>query len=173
MAAFTPLILWFASRLDPERAGWRRVALALIGFGLLIAPLQAVIENSLALLSELLRRVPMPEISRRVQQMPRSILFESFGNFIVYLLIAGGHYAYVYYRKYRERELRSLEFGGRLAQAELTTLKTQLQPHFLFNTLNTISVLMMRDAGAANRMLVRLSDLLRLSLDHVGFKRFR
>src|ERR1700686_1143876 len=44
----------------------------------------------------------------------------------------------------------------------------QLQPHFLFNSLNTISVLMMRDAEAANRMLVRLSELLRLSLDHVS-----
>jgi LytS/YehU family sensor histidine kinase len=55
-----------------------------------------------------------------------------------------------------------------LAQAELQNLKMQLHPHFLFNTLHAISVLMQEDVTAANRMLVRLSELLRLTLENAG-----
>src|SRR5262249_11128436 len=147
---------------------WRGGAPPLLAIGFLIAPLQAAIEYGLALMIEFLRHAPGEEFSHRAEQFGRGILLESFTNIIIYSLIVAGHYSYEYYRRYRERQLRSAELEGRLAQAELQNLKMQLQPHFLFNTLHTISVLMMRDAGAANRMLVRLGDLLRLSLDHVG-----
>jgi signal transduction histidine kinase len=167
-AAFTPLILWVAGRLQPERGNLRRVAPPLLGFGLLVAPAQAAIEMGLAFAIEYARSGMTEDLARRRQLLGRIVLIESFGNLIIYLLIVSGRYAYDYYRKYRERETRSLELEGRLAQAELHNLKMQLQPHFLFNTLHTISVLMMRDTGAANRMLIRLSDLLRLSLDTVG-----
>ena len=62
-----------------------------------------------------------------------------------------------YHRQLREREVA-------LAEARLEVLKRQLQPHFLFNTLNSISVLMFENATLANRMLLRLSDLLRAGL---------
>jgi two-component system LytT family sensor kinase len=166
-AAFTPLILWFAGRFDPDQCGRRRAAFALLAFGLLVAPLQAGLENGLALVSETLRNAPNLGLWH-IQHLPRSILLETFGNFVIYLLIVAAYYGYQYYRKYRERKLRSVELEARLAQAELHSLKMQLQPHFLFNTLNAISVLMMRDPEAANQMLLRLSDLLRLSLDQVG-----
>jgi len=58
------------------------------------------------------------------------------------------------------------ELRGQLVQAELQNLKAQLHPHFLFNTLHTVSVLMRQDVEAANRVLLRLSELLRISLDH-------
>ena len=64
--------------------------------------------------------------------------------------------------------MRALELEGLLTRAELQNLKMQLHPHFLFNTLHTISVLMMRNVTAANRMLIRLSDLLRITLDNAG-----
>src|SRR5205085_2034729 len=73
-----------------------------------------------------------------------------------------------YYGKYRERELRAMQLETRLAQAELDALRMQLHPHFLFNTLNSISVLMTEDVRAARRMLTRLSDLLRKSLANKG-----
>ena len=58
------------------------------------------------------------------------------------------------------------ELQGQLAQAELQNLKSQLHPHFLFNTLHTISILQRQDVELANRTLLQLSDLLRVSLDH-------
>src|SRR5262249_2873049 len=77
-------------------------------------------------------------------------------------------YALDYYQKFQERELKAAQLEGRLAQAELQNLKAQLQPHFLFNTLHAISVLMQENVQAANRMLVRLSELLRMALDTAG-----
>lgn len=167
-AALTPVVIWFARRFDLQRTNWTRSLLALIGFGLFIAPLQSVVEFSLAYSIDILRGVPQEEMARRREILGRAIIVETFGNFIIYSLIVCGHFAYYYYQRYREREMRSVELEGRLAQAELQNLKMQLHPHFLFNTLNTISVLMMRDAGLANRMLIRLSDLLRLTLDSAG-----
>lgn len=167
-AAFTPIVIWFANRFELRRDRWPRIILALIAFGLLIAPLQATIEFSLAYLIDVARRVPAAEIQQRRQILPRLIVVETFPNFIIYALIVCGSYAYQYYERYREREMRSVELEGRLAQAELQNLKMQLHPHFLFNTLNTISVLMMRDTNLANRMLIRLSDLLRVTLDNTG-----
>jgi LytS/YehU family sensor histidine kinase len=83
-------------------------------------------------------------------------------------MVIGLSHGIDYYRKYRERELRASQLETRLAQAQLDALKMQLHPHFLFNTLNSISVLMTEDVTAARRMLTRLSDLLRASLENVG-----
>jgi two-component system LytT family sensor kinase len=166
-AALTPVVIWFARKFDLQRDATRSV-LALVAFGLLIAPLQALIEFSLSYWIDLLRGMPAKEMLTRRQILPRAIAVEAISNTITYALIVCGHYAYEYYRKYRDREMRSVELEGRLAQAELQNLKMQLHPHFLFNTLHTISVLMMRDVSLANRMLIRLSDLLRITLDNTG-----
>jgi len=167
-AAFTPAVIWFANRFELRRDKWMATLLALVAFGLLIAPLQATVEYSLAYSIDVVRGVPAAEMEQRRRILARLIAIETFTNFIIYSLIVCGHYAYQYYQRYREREMRAVELEGRLAQAELQNLKMQLHPHFLFNTLNTISVLMMRDAELANRMLIRLSDLLRVTLDNAG-----
>jgi two-component sensor histidine kinase len=70
-----------------------------------------------------------------------------------------------YYRQLRERERRTLELEARLMQSNLQTLKAQLQPHFLFNTLNAITSLVRRKPGAAQDMIGSLSDFLRVTLD--------
>ncbi|HTL55414.1 MAG TPA: histidine kinase [Candidatus Limnocylindrales bacterium] len=88
-----------------------------------------------------------------------------FFNLLVYWVIVVVSYAFQYYRRYRERELRALELEKRLAQAKLQALQMQLNPHFLFNTLHSISSLMHKDVEAADRMIVRLSDLLRAALE--------
>jgi len=112
--------------------------------------------------------LPAAEIAQRVAGVRRVVLVESFTSFFTYMVVVGAYYAFDYYQKYRERDLRALELEGRLTQAELQNLKMQLHPHFLFNTLNTISVLMTKDTKAANSVLVRLSDLLRMALDNVS-----
>src|ERR1700690_1348450 len=86
-------------------------------------------------------------------------------NLLIYWVIVAVTFAFDYYRKYRERELRAVELEKRLAQARLQALQMQLNPHFLFNTLHSISSLMHQDTEAADRMIVRLSDLLRAALE--------
>ena len=79
------------------------------------------------------------------------------------ILVAG--YLAVYYTRLREQEFRTMKLSSQLAQAQLKALKMQLQPHFLFNTLHSISTLVYTDATRADRMIVQLSDLLRMTLD--------
>jgi two-component system LytT family sensor kinase len=73
-----------------------------------------------------------------------------------------------YYQRFRERELRMSQLQAQLEKARLQSLKSQLQPHFLFNTLNSISALMLTNVEAADRMITRLGDLLRISLETAG-----
>jgi signal transduction histidine kinase len=79
-------------------------------------------------------------------------------NIMVYWGIVAVSQAVNYFRKYQEREFR-------LAQAQLQALRMQLQPHFLFNTLNAIAELVYSDPKAADRCIVSLSELLRFSLE--------
>lgn len=76
----------------------------------------------------------------------------------VFIAIVAVAHAADYHRKYREREFQ-------LARARLQSLKAQLHPHFLFNTLNAVSELVYKDAEAAEKTIIDLSDLLRSSLD--------
>jgi two-component system, LytTR family, sensor kinase len=73
-----------------------------------------------------------------------------------------------YFALYRTRHLDASELETRLAKTHLQVLKMQLQPHFLFNTLNTIAELVHSDPEAADQMITRLGRLLRLSLDHAS-----
>src|SRR5216684_2650467 len=86
-------------------------------------------------------------------------------NLLIYWVIVAVSQAFDYYRKYRERELRASELEKRLAQAKLQALQMQLNPHFLFNTLHSVSALMHKDVEAADKMIMRLSDLLRAALE--------
>ncbi len=67
-----------------------------------------------------------------------------------------------------DRQVRAVELEKNLARAQLYNLRLQMQPHFLFNTLNTISSVMYEDVRVADKMIARLSDLLRMSLDQTS-----
>ena len=73
-----------------------------------------------------------------------------------------------YYERLRHSAIRSATLEMELAKSHLQTLKNHLQPHFLFNTLHSISSLMFTDVSAADKMMTRLSDLLRMNLESVG-----
>jgi signal transduction histidine kinase len=97
------------------------------------------------------------------------LVLASFRNYFaafmtVYFAIVAFHQARTYYRESRAKAVRESQLEAQLAQAQLHTLRMQLHPHFLFNTLHMISALMARDVPTARRMIARLSDLLRLSL---------
>jgi LytS/YehU family sensor histidine kinase len=82
--------------------------------------------------------------------------------------VIGVVHALEFNRRYREREVAAADLRARLSQAQLDALRSQIHPHFLFNTLHSISTLMHRDVEAADTMLTRLSDLLRLTMKHRG-----
>ena len=87
-------------------------------------------------------------------------------NFSIYALLVGIAHLGLYSRRSREREQAAERLARGLTEARLQALKMQLQPHFLFNTLNAISALIPDDAKPARRMLARLGDLLRVTLEH-------
>jgi hypothetical protein len=85
-------------------------------------------------------------------------------GFVTYWAVVGIQHGVRVFRAHRERELQVAHAQARLAEARLLALTMQLQPHFLFNTLNAISALIHEDPDGADRMLARLGDLLRMTL---------
>jgi signal transduction histidine kinase len=166
-ALLAPLIFWQAQRFPLER-----------GRLLLRLPINLLIGLGLTLIYtalDLVLRQVLTSVITAIKTGNFQITFLSswaqifyWGveyHLLVYLAIAGVFHAFLYYDKYRERELKATRLEAQLALVRLEVLKTQLHPHFLFNTLNAISSLMHRDVEAADRMVVLLADLLRLSLD--------
>lgn len=163
-ALATPLVLWAAARLPIERTNWIRSALLHIPLSLVLSIVLTAVGRVLIWF-----RFGYP--------MDKPLTFASVTNFVVanfsegigiYLLIALTSYAYSYYRRYREGQLRTLQLEAQLSHAQLQALKMQLHPHFLFNTLHSISALLTKDVGAARKMITRLGDFLRLTLENSG-----
>ncbi len=92
-------------------------------------------------------------------------LFRAQLNIPIYFFVVSMSHAFRYFRRSRERERRALELEASLAQAKLQSLRMQLNPHFLFNTLNAISTLVHRDPVGADETIVNLSELLRMSME--------
>jgi signal transduction histidine kinase len=92
-----------------------------------------------------------------VKTLPHSML--------VYWAVVAVQHVVAYQRRAHERERRAAELEQRLTAARLQALQMQLNPHFLFNTLNAVASLMHQDVEAADRVLIRLSELLRRALD--------
>ena len=157
-------ILMFARRFPPESGQrWRTAAIHLV----------AALAFSLVyvLLRSLVGQVHSSLIDEPVafEEVFRPLLVKTFPfNLLIYGVIISVSHGISYYRKYHERTVHALELEKHLAEARLQALLRQLKPHFLFNTLNGIASLMHRDVDAADRMLVRLSELLRLTMSHQG-----
>jgi two-component system, LytTR family, sensor kinase len=167
-ALVTPLIVWFARRY-PFEAGKRARALrGHVGGVLVVAPLQVFADAGLTRLAETAFGVGMGDPAQYMTHLLDAVAAGFFDAPQMYAVTVAIYYTVAYYRKFREREVRASQLETQLVQAQLQALKTQLQPHFLFNTLNAVSTLMHRDIDAAERMVVRLADLLRLSLETTG-----
>jgi two-component system, LytTR family, sensor kinase len=155
-ALTTLLIFWLA---------WR-VPLRGTRLGLFI-PVHAIAAVCLSLL----RAVTLVALSQRLDwltERPFTTLFlAQFHQYILYYcLLLGVGLALDYYHRFRERERMAERLQAGLNEARLQALKMQLHPHFLFNTLHAISSLIPPEAKPARRMVARLGDLLRTSLDH-------
>lgn len=87
-------------------------------------------------------------------------------NLLIYWLIMGVYWTRNYYSELKEQELKSARLEKNLTEARLQALQNLLQPHFLFNALNTISAYNENDPKTARRMIANLAELLRFSLEH-------
>jgi signal transduction histidine kinase len=165
-AALTPFIFWVSHRWPIARRGWPKTLLAHGLALLLVLPIDI---GSFVLMNEFLFHAIVWEGAPSLGEKFLRMTATSFGFSIYYYLgVVGISHALDYYDLMRERELSATQLEARLTEARLQLLKTQLQPHFLFNTLHTISALLHDDVRAADRMISRLSDLLRLTLDKGG-----
>jgi two-component system LytT family sensor kinase len=161
-AALFPVVFWLARRFPLESP---RLA-SRISVHLAVAASAAVLHQCLqAILVWLIRGFsdPLMLIVGRLTKMAVWALPEEFTFY--WLMLVASH-AILYQSRLRTQEIKASQLEAQLAQAQLNALKMQLHPHFLFNTLNSISALLHEDVEAADRMVARLGDFLRLTLDN-------
>lgn len=165
-ALFAPLIFKATRRWPFDRASWASSALRHAGVLALVAPIRSALDICLSLLVQVVFEgkswgifspFPWRDFVGFMAETP-----------VTYAAIVGVASALEYHRRLRERDLAASRFEAALAEARLRTLTSQLNPHFLFNTLNAIGALSRRDPEATNRMITLLCGLLRRSLDSDG-----
>ena len=163
-AALTPAILCITRRFPFDRAWKMAIPIHIVGV-VVVTSLHVVLTVALRMGTYWIIGESLDTWLHEAQEM----LFLNFDwEMMTYWTIVGVGTALKYLHESRARELSAVQLETRLVEARLHTLQRQMQPHFLFNTLNTISALMHRDVDAADEMIARLSDLLRMSLQRVG-----
>jgi len=163
---FSPVLFWFSRRFPLEFPPRKRGNLFLhIPALLLFAGVHQAIQVAVLWLA-----------TPRMQQQWPSIVdcyrfyfwFGFYIDLIIALLIIIAVHALFYYRRFRAGEIEQASLKAQLAEAQLKALKMQLHPHFLFNTLHSISSLILEDPPRANSMIARLGDFLRLTLENTN-----
>lgn len=158
-ALTTPLVVFVARRFRFESGRWATALAAHVVASAVLTAAQIVAGEAILFL---LKIRTMEVFWWRVRY---SFVVNFQSSLPTYWMILAAYLAFDYYVKYRDRELRGAQLAAELSRAQLQALKMQLKPHFLFNTLNSISSLMYSDVEAADAMLARLSEFLRLTLD--------
>jgi signal transduction histidine kinase len=168
-ALLTPMIMAFALRHPFDRTRW---------------PLQVLLHATAALAYSVVHTAVMTGVRMiimRNEALPPTFpgwWIASTINYLqqldwllmTYLFVIGVAFALAYRRESEARALNSSQLETRLVEAQLQSLQRQLHPHFLFNTLNTISGLLRTDPDAADVMIDRLGDLLRMTLHKSGIQ---
>lgn len=188
-ALATPMVLWLARRFPLNRNSWRSnlwkhlagmilfVAVCEGGFlGMihLFEPRAAVEMNERHQQQEASSAQPRPAQPQSPvtdnfdnglpEPSMRLVLFKSQFGIPFYWVLVGVAHSLAAMVALREREKQAVQLSANLTQAQLAGLRTQLQPHFLFNTLNSIAALIPQNAKLATEMVMNLSDLLRMTL---------
>ena len=159
-AALFVAIVALAWRFPIDRPGWRRRIPAHVA----IMVAYSITHTTLLYVSRTIISYALGAGPYDYGYLPARYVMEFGNDAVSYLYFLTLITVYRYYRTTRRREVRTAQLERGLAQAELRNLRLQLQPHFLFNALNTISSTMYDDPRSADRMIGQLSQLLRLSL---------
>jgi sensor histidine kinase YesM len=170
LAALIPGAVYLSRKFGFASRKWRLALAVHIPASMLFSFLHIAVS---ALLTRLLMRGITADMGSFALTLLNQLGIYFTVNMVTYFAIVGGYHAYDFGRRYNERErstaqlaLKTSRLEASLALANLDSLRMQLNPHFLFNTLNAIAVLAMKgERQGVVRMLTLLSDLLRLSLD--------
>ena len=161
-ALATPIVLWLARRYCIQRQNWlRRAAFHFVSSLIFSSVLLALHYLALMAIFDITTSITAFRVFRFVYLNLEKWL-------LVYWTILLMSHAFSYYNSYRKGELKASELRTQLVQSQLEALKMQVHPHFLFNTLHSISALLSKDTEAARKMITRLGDFLRLTLENSG-----
>lgn len=158
--ALLPLVIPLARRFPFRRGRWLKP----LGAHFLIATGFSLADTTLMAVS---RNFVFPLLGQGAYDygaMSWRYPMEYCNHLLGYSILVSVVFLFDQYRDSQRRQIATARLESKLAQAQLGNLRLQLQPHFLFNALNTISTVMYEDARAADEMIARLSDLLRLTL---------
>jgi signal transduction histidine kinase len=158
LAALVPAVVLLAKRVRVDgRIRFAPVAVHCLA-GVVFGPVHAAL--SIALLA------PLPWYDNLLAMFVGTVRDYIAADFLTYWAIVIGFYAVHYYHEAQQRERAAAQLQMTLAEVRLEVLRSRMNPHFLFNTLNSISTLALKgDNDATVEMLERLSELLRVSLD--------
>ena len=157
----TPLILWVDQKIQVSSKQLTRQVLAHVLPSLVLTSLYVYVLHALRAAVGIVAWDGFPGIGILLEALRGLFLW----NWLNYWLIFGVWQAYRYYDHYVASELRLERLEKNFSEARLNALRMQLDPHFLFNALNTISSQLERDPKLARGMIEHLGDLLRLSLE--------
>lgn len=161
-AAITPLLFWLTYRFSGERSSWAVRIPVLLTVGVVIA-------ISVDLILEVARLQIIPRPPRFGFSPLRAMArFRFVNQLLVYLAVLAAGFARNYSIGYQNRMREAVQLRAQLADARLDALRMQLNPHFLFNTLHAVSALVDRDPAGVRRMIARLSELLRHTIESRG-----
>jgi len=161
---FSPVILRFCRRFRVE---FRRLSIRNLMVHVPAIVIFAAVHETL-LLAILWSLTPSTrgELTTITDYYARHFGYGFYLDLIIASLIVIGAHALLYYDDFRASELQQSSLKTELAQAQLRALKMQVHPHFLFNTLHSISSLVLEDPPKANSMIARLGDFLRLTIEN-------
>jgi LytS/YehU family sensor histidine kinase len=158
--ALTPLVSWLG-RLGAH--GWRRFWTLHVPCSIVIAGVQSGV--MLSLYWWWLGPSAQSKVTTFAAFLHDEAIFQFHLGLLAYWLLLVVLRGMVSQRSLKDERLRNSQLEAQLAQSQLPALRMQLQPHFLFNTLNAISALALADPPQARLMIARLSDFLRLTLE--------
>ncbi|MFN2392289.1 MAG: sensor histidine kinase [Pyrinomonadaceae bacterium] len=164
-AILLPLIVFFAKRFRFEQRNWWRLLPAHFVAVIVFLLLHVAIYVSFLIIVN-------PAFVAKEGGFFALTFTLTIRNWIVdlptYCFLLSSIYIVDFYRRFQAEQLKSSELKAALATSQLNALKMQIHPHFLFNTLNSISALMHKDVKAADKMVARLGDFLRMTLESSG-----
>ncbi|HEX2059181.1 MAG TPA: histidine kinase [Thermoanaerobaculia bacterium] len=164
-AALTPLIFWLSSRSPRVRSLALRVALLIlagIGIAIVVYVLLDFARSAIITVPAGRRRGGGPPVFAPLREIGR---FRFLNQLLVYGAVLAAGFAREFFLRDRARQQHEVRLQAQLAEARLDALRMQINPHFLFNTLHAVSALVERDPAGVRRMIARLSELLRHTID--------